>query len=218
VMLRAEGVPARVVTGFAMGDWDGLLRKYRVPASASHAWVEVYFPEYGWIEFEPTAALAVFDYSTADSPRPAPSTGDTATASRVADEQLFLISLAITIGVGAALGAALLVRQRRYWNKLAPERQARLLYWQMRRALTGSGSIGRGNVTPAEFIAAQAGPLSAWPRLREATQQLTALYIRAVYTPDEPSTHDVSAVRRAWQSAWSDRLRRRWQSLTRRRP
>ncbi len=60
VMLRAEGVPARVVTGFAMGEYDYTHNAYRVLQSASHAWVEVYFPHLGWVEFEPTSALATF--------------------------------------------------------------------------------------------------------------------------------------------------------------
>ena len=60
VMLRAEGVPARVVTGFAMGEYDYTHNAYRVTLSASHAWVEVYFPHLGWVEFEPTSALETF--------------------------------------------------------------------------------------------------------------------------------------------------------------
>ena len=52
VMLRAEGVPARVVTGFAMGEYDYTHNAYRVPQSAAHAWVEVYFPGLGWVELQ----------------------------------------------------------------------------------------------------------------------------------------------------------------------
>lgn len=53
VFLRASGVPARVAYGFLPGNRtsDG---NEVVPASLSHYWVEVYFPGYGWIEFDPT--------------------------------------------------------------------------------------------------------------------------------------------------------------------
>ena len=63
VMLRAQGIPARVATGYAMGEFDYDRGAYRVPASAAHAWVEVYFPNYGWVEFEPTAALREISYA-----------------------------------------------------------------------------------------------------------------------------------------------------------
>jgi transglutaminase-like putative cysteine protease len=54
VMLRAEGIPARYVTGFAPGEYNDVGGDYIVRESDAHAWVEVYFPEYGWISFDPT--------------------------------------------------------------------------------------------------------------------------------------------------------------------
>jgi hypothetical protein len=56
VMLRSQGIPARFVGGYAQGEWDDDTGSYRVRASNSHTWVEVYFPAYGWIQFEPTAS------------------------------------------------------------------------------------------------------------------------------------------------------------------
>lgn len=55
VMARALGIPARVVSGYAQGEWmpDG---RYRVRQRDAHTWVEIYFPGFGWVEFEPTAA------------------------------------------------------------------------------------------------------------------------------------------------------------------
>lgn len=52
-MLRSQGVPARFVTGYTEGeevDED----RYAVRGLDAHAWVEVYFPGTGWIEFDPT--------------------------------------------------------------------------------------------------------------------------------------------------------------------
>ncbi|MFP8952734.1 transglutaminaseTgpA domain-containing protein [Natrialbaceae archaeon A-arb3/5] len=52
-MLRAEDVPARYVTGYTSGqevDDD----TYVVRGLDAHAWVEVYFPDQGWVTFEPT--------------------------------------------------------------------------------------------------------------------------------------------------------------------
>ncbi len=57
VMLRSQGVPARVVAGYAQGEYDPDRKMYRVVARNAHTWTEVYFPQYGWVQFEPTAAL-----------------------------------------------------------------------------------------------------------------------------------------------------------------
>jgi len=56
VMLRTLGIPARVARGYATGEDNQDLKAYLVRESDGHAWTEVYFPEYGWIEFEPTAS------------------------------------------------------------------------------------------------------------------------------------------------------------------
>jgi len=52
-MLRADGVPARYVVGYTAGDPVGD-STYAVREMHAHAWVEVYFPEVGWVRFDPT--------------------------------------------------------------------------------------------------------------------------------------------------------------------
>ncbi|HET7011066.1 MAG TPA: transglutaminase domain-containing protein, partial [Anaerolineales bacterium] len=54
LMLRALGVPARLAVGFAEGRYDAERNAYYISAVDSHAWPEVFFPSYGWVEFEPT--------------------------------------------------------------------------------------------------------------------------------------------------------------------
>ncbi|MCY4146704.1 MAG: transglutaminase domain-containing protein, partial [Chloroflexi bacterium] len=58
VMLRNLGIPARLAAGFSQGELDAALRQFVVRERDAHTWVEVYFPGYGWINFEPTAAEA----------------------------------------------------------------------------------------------------------------------------------------------------------------
>lgn len=61
LMLRSQGIPARLAAGFAQGAWDAERGAYLVRERDAHTWVEVYFPGYGWVEFEPTADEAPID-------------------------------------------------------------------------------------------------------------------------------------------------------------
>jgi hypothetical protein len=54
VLLRAVGVPARMAAGYAPGEFVQEQDRRVVRDSDSHGWVQVFFPEYGWIDFEPT--------------------------------------------------------------------------------------------------------------------------------------------------------------------
>ena len=60
VMLREEGIPARLVEGFTTGSYDNASNSFVVKEQDAHAWVEAYFPGYGWIEFEPTPSQPPF--------------------------------------------------------------------------------------------------------------------------------------------------------------
>jgi transglutaminase-like putative cysteine protease len=55
VMLRTQGIPARFVTGYTTGQRVAE-DKWVVRGLDSHAWVEVYFPDVGWVRFDPTPA------------------------------------------------------------------------------------------------------------------------------------------------------------------
>lgn len=57
IMLRAVGIPARLVTGFLATEWNEFGGYFTVRQQDAHAWVEVYFPRSGWITFDPTPAM-----------------------------------------------------------------------------------------------------------------------------------------------------------------
>ncbi len=84
VMLRSLGVPARVVVGYAQGRYDSVSSLYHVAEKDSHSWVEVYFPQYGWVEFEPTASQPTIVRPTpqalAATPTPESPSADTGAA------------------------------------------------------------------------------------------------------------------------------------------
>ncbi|MGI5917942.1 MAG: transglutaminase TgpA family protein [Anaerolineae bacterium] len=63
VMLRSIGVAARYASGYNMGHYDYARSAWVVAERNAHAWTEVYFPGYGWIEFEPTPTERLFFFT-----------------------------------------------------------------------------------------------------------------------------------------------------------
>ena len=64
VLVRAAGIPARLAVGYVGGTYDEENDYYVITADQAHSWVEVYFPEYGWVTFEPTAGRAAIQRQT----------------------------------------------------------------------------------------------------------------------------------------------------------
>jgi transglutaminase-like putative cysteine protease len=58
VLMRAAGIPARVVTGYQGGELNPLGKYYIIYQSNAHAWTEVWLEGQGWVRVDPTAAVA----------------------------------------------------------------------------------------------------------------------------------------------------------------
>ena len=58
ILMRALGVPARVVTGYQGGERNGLDGYWTVRQSDAHAWAEVWLTGQGWVRVDPTASVA----------------------------------------------------------------------------------------------------------------------------------------------------------------
>lgn len=74
VLARTLGIPARVAIGFAGGTENGS-GGYIVTTEHAHAWVEVFFPQAGWVAFEPTPRAGVArvpDYALPQQVEPSP--------------------------------------------------------------------------------------------------------------------------------------------------
>ena len=67
LLLRMAGIPARVVTGFSTGATDTKTGEYVVRDFDAHSWVEVYYPGWGWITFDPTPAASPARSQPADA-------------------------------------------------------------------------------------------------------------------------------------------------------
>ena len=83
VYLRALGIPARFVEGFLPGEPDAAGGGRTIRAHDAHAWVQAYFPGYGWVDFDPTggperpelAPIPSGEPVASGSPRPSGSLG-----------------------------------------------------------------------------------------------------------------------------------------------
>ncbi len=58
VLLRAVGVPARFVAGWASGEYVSEAGMFLIRDNDRHGWSQVYFPEYGWVDYETTPGRA----------------------------------------------------------------------------------------------------------------------------------------------------------------
>jgi transglutaminase-like putative cysteine protease len=58
MMMRAAGIPARIVTGYLGGEWNPVGGYFIVRQSDAHAWTEIWLDETGWTRIDPTAVVA----------------------------------------------------------------------------------------------------------------------------------------------------------------
>jgi protein-glutamine gamma-glutamyltransferase len=63
ILLRAAGVPTRVVTGYGPGERNPFTGYWEVRQSDAHAWVEVFYPRVGWLPYDPTFGVPAADPS-----------------------------------------------------------------------------------------------------------------------------------------------------------
>jgi transglutaminase-like putative cysteine protease len=59
ILLRHEGIPTRIADGYLPGDRDARTGVETLLDLGRHEWVEVYFPGYGWVPFDPTGGSGV---------------------------------------------------------------------------------------------------------------------------------------------------------------
>jgi len=206
VMLRSQGIPARVAAGYAMGTFDYEEGFYRVTESESHAWVEVYFPGYGWIEFEPTASVGTITYPEEAVPL---------VVSTLTPSDLETTGLAgrwwFWLGLGAGLAglvAIFMMRTVGFVRSSGREVNAPAgFYRRMRISLTRLGMHARLSTTPQEFMRQNADQLRGYPQIQAALTAATQLHEQAVYSQRPPTRAAFLAAQRAWQEAIRERLK-----------
>ena len=178
VLLRSIGIPTRVVSGYAMGSYDQKMDAYKVLESDSHAWVEVYFPEIGWIEFEPTANRMTFNrpeiaasLEVNDEPS---SMGD-----YLPNRPFFLLGMLIIVAALVASALFQLSRRKRVDRRRHLDYgTAGVVYLKMRQMLLSAGFQGHPATTPHEYLAQFTPQFAAQPVIVQMLQEATDSYTR----------------------------------------
>jgi len=167
VLARAAGIPARLVIGYATGVYNLNAKRFVVTEADAHSWVEVYFPEIGWVTFEPTASRPVLERAGTTPPETTtPGLASTPTDALAPGFQPLLrtlLSLGLLLAglLGAAWTALKEFRLRRLPRPLAAAEVYRRICWYGRR-LSVTPQPGE---TPFEYAAS----LSA--RLRKLAER-----------------------------------------------
>jgi transglutaminase-like putative cysteine protease len=215
VMLRSVGVPARAVSGFAPGEYDEQEAAYVVFESEAHSWVEVFFPRYGWINFEPSSLRALPFRPTDENAIPIDAIAgefggelpDMFLDDPFFDGGEYFPSLAprrdeAWIAALGFLGVLLALAGLAYWGLLVLFRRGlRDLPWhaqwygQFRRLAAWGGLGGRPSQTPYEY--------AAWleqrfPGSEEVVRPITDVYVQGTYSGQEPGPEALATASAAW--------------------
>ncbi|HXQ75268.1 MAG TPA: transglutaminaseTgpA domain-containing protein [Acidimicrobiales bacterium] len=189
VMLRSIGIPAREAVGYVPGSYNPITDLYEVQGKDAHAWVQVWFPHYGWQSFDPTAVVPLAN----------PSPGltlvhDAAHALR----QLPLVPLGVALAV--AVVTALVIRRRR-------RRPATWAIAVARRMERAGGRAGRRR-RPGETITEYASALDAMGGDTSGTWSALAWLVEAsAYGQQEPSDEERRRAERISRTIRPDRRR-----------
>jgi len=112
VMLRSIGIPAREAVGYVPGPYNPITDLYDIQAKDAHAWVQVWFPGYGWQSFDPTAVVPLAN----------PSPGSTLVheaTSTLARLPWAEIALVVALASGISLVVVMRRRRPRTWAEKA---------------------------------------------------------------------------------------------------
>lgn len=214
VLTRAAGVPARLATGYAAGKYDAAQMQYVVTEAEAHSWVEVYFPNYGWVEFEPTGGRPQIDRE-AEAASPTTQSLAQLTAGFRIDPlagwwRYPLAAVILIITFAAAWLAADELRLRR----LAPAQAINQIYARVRKEARRLKVVLHEGDTPNEFRSKIKGLKI------DDLDVLIDEYARANYMPVQIETGDRDRVIALWNHLrwrlWWRYLERRFANLAQR--
>lgn len=216
VLARAAGLPARLAMGYYSGIYDGANARYVVTEADAHAWVEIYFPGYGWIEFEPTAGRPLIDRPE-DAPPVVPpelEASEPAVTQQARGGQIWRLGLPGVIVLLGLAGATWSLVDRWRLRRLSPKAAITVLYSRLYRHGRRLAVPAQPGDTPFEFVASFADYVTGMAQgklwaavMKSAVQEahwLADLYVRTCYAPHSPDAADLGRAMRMWSQ-----LRRR---------
>lgn len=216
VLARASGLPARLVQGYAAGrSLDG--RQYLVTEADAHAWVEVFFPGYGWVEFEPTPSLPAIQRPSQDTLAVLPPVAPSPPAG-VGLTRTVISGFAVLLG--GALAFLVLWQLSDSWRlgRLAPRLALRAVYSRLYHQARQGREAPLTGLTPTEVAGGLSQRLdnllspeqAARLRQDQPFQRIAGLYSQAMYSPHPASPAGRQQVVQAWRLArwasWQARL------------
>jgi transglutaminase-like putative cysteine protease len=172
VLLRAVGIPTRLVTGFGPGERNPFTGYYDVRQSDAHAWVEVLYGGVGWVQYDPTFGVppaapglgsrfiapevirAIGRFISHVTPEPVKAVGRQAGAAIGAAARGTLAAWPVAVPVAALLLVAALVWRRRRAVRAhgPPPSGAARAFLALSEALRARGHPRAGHQTPTEFL------------------------------------------------------------------
>lgn len=214
VLARAAGLPARIAVGYTTGTYSPSSRQYIVTEAQAHSWTQIYFPEYGWVDFEPTtgrASLAAEGGSV--TPFATPEAFDSATTAAPLPPSLasvngwWLLPL-LVLGLAAAVAAVVFADGWRLARTPASQ-VAGLLYPRVLRAAERLGLPVTPSITPDQLVALlrSYAPIGddasnvnvGWARVVDASELIADAYVRTTYGGMELDAAQAAALVRAWR-------------------
>lgn len=203
VLARAAGVPARLVVGYAPGAFDGVNGRYIVTEADAHAWAEVYFPDVGWVEFEPTSSRPALQYAaqqTKPATPPVPPADEFLVKTRLETEINWQMILGVSIMLIVLGGLGIGMWDTIHWRRLGAQATIAGTY---RRLVWYAARLGvkvQSSDTPNEF----AEKLARLTVAQDEVRRLVALYVRLRYGRSAIDPRAAKDARQIWL-----RLRRR---------
>lgn len=217
VLARAAGLPARLVVGYASGIYDADNARYVVTEAHAHSWVEIYFADYGWVEFEPTVNRPPIERPAEIVPVESPdleAAPEPVSVGWVAPGWPWWLGLPAGLALMALGGLAWSVADGWRLQRLSPPAAVAMLYQRLYRHGRRLAAPVRAGDTPYELAASLAGRVAdlaqenRWgAQFAPAAQELcwlTDLYVRGIYSPHPLEAADQAQAIQTWQ-----RLRRR---------
>jgi hypothetical protein len=152
VLARSLGIPARLAVGYATGSYDPASRAFIVREADAHSWPELYFPEVGWLRFEPTAAQPQPARVAPSGQPPVYAAGDPAqvqaSLQTMREDEIVRQRLGWLAGAAVAM---LLALAGWVWQRRRPQPELVALYGRLRRWGRRLGQPARPGDSPGEF-------------------------------------------------------------------